>query len=149
MTKKAKDRKRAEDTLNSLPADAIMNSPIMKAIQRSIIKQTYLGGVVMACLIVGLWNIINALKIDAVQSGVVSLSIGVIFLAVQLRTLFNSKPHRKVSPSSPVVPGPLKEKFSFPCPKCSELVPVVPVAGKWPESVKCPKCGAVLPKLDS
>ena len=131
MSKKARDRKRAEDTLNSLPADAIMNSPIMKAMMRQIIRQTYLGGIVMACLIVGLWNIINALKIDAVQSGVVSLSIGVIFLAVQLRTLFNNKVRR----------GP-EVSATFLCPKCkTEIL----VKGQ-PEKIVCDNCGSEWPK---
>ena len=89
-----------------------------------MIKQTYLGVVVMAAIIVGMWNLINALEIDPVVSGSASLLVGLILFFVQIRGLF----------TKPKMP---KKKGVLPCPECG-----VKISFKgYIDKIKCNACG--------
>lgn len=126
MSKKNNEKqdKIAEVLGSEMLSDAILESPIFKLMQRNIIKQTYLGGVVMAAIIVGMWNLINALEIDPVVSGSASLLVGLILFFVQIRGLF----------TKPKLP---KKKGSFPCPECG-----VKISFKgYTDKIKCNACG--------
>ncbi len=119
-----KQDKIAEVLNSEMLSDAILESPIFKLMQRNIIKQTYLGGVVMAAIIVGFWNLINALEIDPVVSGSASLLVGLILFLFQIRGLF----------TKPKLP---KKEGVFPCLQCGAKISFKGYSDK----IKCNACG--------
>lgn len=128
MSEKDKEKQLAEALNSEALSTAIVESPIFRIMQRNIIKQTYFGGVIMAAVIVGMWNLINALQIDPVVSGSASLLVGLVLFFFQIRGLF-------LKPKSPL------KKGSYPCLRCNADVPFNATKKDYPDILKCPECG--------
>lgn len=130
MGEKETESQLAEALNSEALSTAIVESPIFRIMQRNIIKQTYFGGVIMAAVIVGMWNLINALQIDPVVSGSASLLVGLVLFFFQIRSLF-------IKPKSP------PKKGTFPCRKCGADVPFDATKEEkgYADELICPKCG--------
>mgnify|MGYP001561053094 FL=1 len=89
--------KTVKEIPTNLAEGIISNAEFQKTLNRYMLKTHVVWGAFMAATIVGLWNVIAALQIPLMISGVASLAIGLIGIGWQVLV---NKPNGKLRRAS-------------------------------------------------